>query len=177
MITLAEAKAQLQITHSDDDDFITALLAAAVEVVEGYTHRVTGEADKTLTLDCFSEEMELPHAPVSQVAAVKYYDEAGDQQTLDQAEYFVDGSELFTKVRRGFGSAWPVVQAGYGKVSIEYKAGYAPGSEPAPLKQAALMLLASLYEQRENHITGVMASSVPVSAQFLMQPYRIPVAG
>ena len=176
MITLTEAKAHLVVEHTDDDTLITALIAAVSDYVESYTGRaITERAAESLVLDGFCDPIELPVVPVQSVTSVQYNDTDDAQQTLAASGYRVDGRKLKTEIRLAYGADWPNTTAAPESVTVTYVAGYPAGQEPELLKRAALLLLGSLYEQRDNHITGVSINAVPMSAEILMQSYVVPV--
>ena len=171
MITLAEAKAQLVVDHTDDDSLIVSLINSAEAMVASYTNRVMDTATKTMILDGFPSVITLDAAPFVSLTSIVYNDTDDAEQTLSASLYTVDARGTYAKVTPVYGADWPSTTAAPQSVTVTFVAGYSTPSEP--LKQAALMYLSSLYEQRENHITGVMANKVPVSAEYLMQPYRI----
>ena len=47
------------------------------------------------------------------------------------------------------------------------------GAVPTPIRQAMLVLIGHLYENRELTITGTMISYVPVSYEALLSPYQV----
>ena len=177
MLSLSEAKKHLVVEDSHDDALIGSLVAAATDFIEGHTHQTIKERVKTLVIDGFSDEIELPAVPVQSVDSIKYNDTDEAEQTLATSVYRVDSRNLKTKVCLAYDQDWPNTTAAPESVTITYTAGYEAGLEPELLKQAALLLLGSLYDQRENHITGVSIGEVPISAEFLMQKYVVPVIG
>jgi len=46
------------------------------------------------------------------------------------------------------------------------------GDIPAPLKHAALLLIGQFYENREPVIAGVSISKIPLTLEYLLQPYK-----
>jgi len=171
MITLSEAKAQLVIDHTDDDSLIVSLIDSAVAMVSSYTCRILDVETRTQILDGFPAVITLDAAPLVSVTSIAYKDTDDADQTLSSSLYTVDSRDSYAKVTPVYGSDWPSTTAAPQSVTVTFQAGYS--SSPAPLKQAALMIVSSLYEQRENHITGTIIARVPVSAEWLMNPYRI----
>ncbi|MCP3848968.1 MAG: phage gp6-like head-tail connector protein, partial [Gammaproteobacteria bacterium] len=59
----------------------------------------------------------------------------------------------------------------YENVVITYQSGYT--AIPEAINQAVLLLVGSMYDQRENHITAVSINTIPVSAEYLLNPYKV----
>lgn len=53
-----------------------------------------------------------------------------------------------------------------------YTGGALTESSPAPLKEAARMLAAHLYENREASLVGVTADALPFGLMDMLTPYR-----
>lgn len=179
-ITVLEAKTQLSITSDDDDTLLRALIGAAQDAVAEYTQRKLSSATYTQTFDGFKAPMVLDNAPVTSVTSVQYIDRDGVTQTADPSLYVVDTRQSRAKIEKAWGETWPDTRDGDQQtVTVTYVAGYevgdSPESNPMPesLRQAALMIVGALYENRENFIIGASVAEVPVSAKFLMSPYRI----
>src|SRR5262245_61367182 len=83
-VSLDEAKAHLRVDHTDDDNYITALIAAATTYLDGW-NGVLGRAMITqeweLVLDAFpcGDAIEIPLGPLQDVSRVAYDDSAGDE--------------------------------------------------------------------------------------------------
>jgi uncharacterized phiE125 gp8 family phage protein len=170
MLSLAEAKAHLVITEADDDALISDLVDVAESHVAGFTQRTLDRTAHTETFTAFNTPMVLEKAPLLSVDSITYVDPDGVTQTLSSFQVRERGA--YAEIYPAVGESWPSVLSGdVNSVTVAYYAGY--DNVPAPLKQAALMILSSLYEQRENHIAGTTATAVPVSAEYLMAPYRI----
>src|ERR1043166_7768030 len=93
-ITLAEAKHFLRVQHDDDDDIITALIAAARVHVETQTRRALITQRWRLTRDAWPRTywaVLLP-VPVLALDAVRIYRWEGTTQALDLAEFVLDNS-------------------------------------------------------------------------------------
>lgn len=175
MITLSEAKAHLLVEHDADDSMIHTLISAAIGYVQNHTGRTINQATIIEAFDAFSDAMELKNTPVQSVVSVKYLDASNVEQTLAKSVYRLDTRSIKATINLEAGQTWPSISDKAEAVTIEYIAGYSLGTAPTDLKAAALLVLGSLYEQRENHIVGVSASTVPMSAELLMQPHTVPV--
>lgn len=155
-VTLAEAKQHLRVTSSAEDTLIEALIPTATVMVENYTN--LGLAQRTLIMRCRDwpcEELVLWYPLVTSVVAVRYLDQEGVEQTLDPSVYQVDiEGSLRPSVSLGWTQTWPIIRPQHpSPVRVEYNSGYG-ASIPTPLKQAILMMMADLYENRESQITS-----------------------
>jgi len=134
-VTIAEAKAQLNIGASDDshDTELSALIAAAREEWE----RDTSTALITRTL-------ELTVRPVVSISSVKYIDTAGTEQTVSAADYYLDDDQLWFKNAFVF----PTTEERSEAVRITYIAGYGADSLACPEldRMAIKMSLANRFE-------------------------------
>ncbi len=111
------------------------------------------------------------------VSSVKYYDPDGNQQTLASTEYVVDGEDVPGRLRLGFNKYWPSTQwPRYDAVRIRYIVGWdvtnGAWGGPVPLKQACLLLISQLYENRTLELPGRL-TPVQFSYDALIAPYRL----
>ena len=153
-VTLAEAKTQTRVTGSDDDGYLTALIARAVAYVDA--QGVLGRAmiSQTWSQACQypSGRVRLRMGTVQSIAAVKFYDDANVLQTATLADYRLVAGDDFAYVEPVIGSAWPTAFDRVDAVRIEFVAGYGDEAEdvPADLRHALLLLVGHWYENREN---------------------------
>src|SRR5688500_11691380 len=90
-VTLDEAKAHLRVTTADDNTLITALIAAARQLVEDFTNRSLITQTWEWRLDAFpSWTLCVPQAPLVSVTSIQYVDPSGVTQVLANTEYLVD---------------------------------------------------------------------------------------
>lgn len=170
-VSLPEAKKQTRCEfHTDDDALLTGLTAAATEWVERHTGRSLAEHTWTLTLDSFAEAIRLPMPPATGINSVTYIDADGATQTLASAVYRLYGAGGFDPfVRPAWSTCWPVTADGEpDAVTIEYEAGAAC---PTPVKQAILLLVSHLYENREAS-TEAALKDIPFGVDALLKDYR-----
>ena len=174
LVSLAEAKAQCNVTFADDDALITAKIAAAVEHLDGRD----GILNRALSNQKWRLETELttpiflPLPPTIAVTAVAQLDEAGNETGVPGSGYqVVNGGIHGAYIVPG--SAWPAVTTAraINPVAIEFTCGHA--TLPPPIKQALLMMIADAYKFRESVGFGSIFVSVPVQATIddLLGPY------
>lgn len=133
MITLAEAKEQLNIDASDNshDAEIQRLINAAVRVVEHHTGEVTDQ--RTITerhSACVQYRLGLFRRPVISLTSVARVD---GTQTWIAADLDPDPETGVLRVLRG-----PSLD---GLLTITYEAGYSPTDMPANYKEAAEVIV------------------------------------
>lgn len=175
-ITTTEAKLDLKIDTSDEDDLLTILIQAARETVENRIGRSLITQTRVIKMDYFpsSDTILLPYGPVLSVTHVKYYDDDETLQTLSTNDYWVDvDSDIARIVVENY---WPSTFDKPNAVIVTYSAGYGPlkTDVPAPLRKAILLILGHLYENRQAIVvsgspTGVI--EIPMGAEYLMNQY------
>jgi uncharacterized phiE125 gp8 family phage protein len=169
-VTLTEAKAQCRVLHTDEDTFLTGLIAAATAHVEKQTGRAILPQTWRLTLERFEDEITLPQSPLRSVASVKYLDAAGAEQTLPSSFYVADTTSTPGRIVLAADKDWPVTADSPNAVVIEYEAGYA--AAPAPIKHAILLLVGHWYANREAVVVGSINSDLRMAVDALLVNYR-----
>ncbi len=183
-VTVAEAKADMNIEHNDDDAIIAGFIATAVETAQLITGRQLVEAVYELILaqfpppycwgPCRQEHfsaIELPGPPLIAVASITYVDTEGVLQTLSEDRYTVDVDNIVGRVLPAFGTSWPAVRVYPGSVRVRFSCGWPMSDETSPpvwtgpesFRTWIMKRVATLYENREAIITGQAASELPRS--------------
>lgn len=178
ILDAAEAKLQPAINSTANDGYLEMLIDAATQALDGprgWLGRALGEQTLELRLDEFPpfhgggffrtyhhdhphrprpDEIPLPLPPLVSVASIKYDDPAGDEQTLDTAVYRVSGIGTDQGlIRLEPGQAWPSIKHQAEAVRIRFTAGYGIGTDiPAPIRQAILLGVLSLYGTAERNL-------------------------
>jgi len=187
-ITLAEAKTHLRVSTIDEDSYITSLISAARLHTESVTNRALITQTWDLYLDRFPSSpylsVELPKPKLQSITYIKYTDVNGTLQTWDASNYDVDGDSFLGLVYPVYQGDWPSGVRDHPKaVTIRYVAGYAPSGAsspedqadnvPMPLKQAILLLVGHLYENREASSQNLNVTSTPMAYESLIASYRV----
>lgn len=190
VLQLAEVKLHLRVDGTADDDLITALIIAARQMIEGPDGVLGGVALMPQTWDWSFDDfcahdgrrrhlpagldrfprLRMPLAPVRSVTSVKYYDANGTQQTIDPSLYQtgIDGAR--TILAPSPDRLWPVPQyRRLDAVTVRFVAGYDDADKvPKPIRQAMLLAIGALYENRDGAGAGL-----PAAAQSLLFPLRL----
>jgi len=169
-VTLAEAKLHCRVDIADDDTLITALITAATEMAEQKTGRAIMTQTLELTLDAFPEAFELTRVPVQSITSVKYYDTTGTQQTLSDTLYALDAADDFgfAHISPVYAGVWPDTRDQINAVAVRYVAGYADAaSVPQSIKNWILLMVSTMYANRETEAYSSRAVSTTVQMQFV----------
>lgn len=178
-VSAADAVTQTHLrTEADvDADLVDLYITSAREHAEAATNRQLVTATLILSLDAFpcGRTIEIPRPPLQSVTAVRYYDTAGEQQTLATTAYHVDAASLVGRIVLADGYSWPATQCRPNAVEVEFIAGYGdPADVPAGIKHAILIHTADSYAQRETLIVGTVSSTLSRTVQHLLGPYWVP---
>lgn len=180
-VTVAEAKTHLRVDGSYDDTYIETLIKVARQMCETYACKSFLTQEREIKLDSFpcARQIELPYGPVQSVDDFTYIDSAGDTQVLVlNTDYRVDLHSDIARVE--YVSSWPSVSwptngLQFNSVTIAYTAGYTNDDHdifPAVIKQAILMQVASLYENRQDEVIGATANMVNLSSQMMLDTIK-----
>lgn len=171
-LTATEVKNYLKVDTSADDDLITDIIAAARRQVEAYTSLALISqtiVQKWDALPPTSGALYLARGPLISLSSITYTDTAGASQTLSTDYYLVDDYDVPAKVRLKYGQTWPDTYNQDNVITATYTAGYADAdSVPEDIKQAMLLLIADMYENRTDYV-----KRMPTAAEYLMDKYRV----
>lgn len=176
-VTLDEARLHLKLGDddtTDEDALILALIKTARGWVENYCRRSFIGRTYVMRLDGFPVEIKLPRGPVRAVSSVKYYDFGGTLSTMSSSSYQTDIYSLPARVCLVHGATWPQVQVGkINAVEVTYTAGPALLNQvPKEAKQAILLILAHLFQNRELASAEQMYE-IPFAVKTLLAPLEI----
>lgn len=173
-VTLTEAKAQCIVETTAYDTIIGSKIKSAREWVEDYTGRALMEQTWRTKLDRFPcGVIYLNHPPLQSVTSITYMDTAGVTQTLSSSAYIVDTTSEPGRVGEAYGYTWPATRDQMGAVTIESVHGYEDSDAvPQAIKDAILVLIAELYQNREVSIVGP-AVGVNSAVESLLWRHRV----
>ena len=174
LVTLAEAMLHLRVDGADESTLIEGLVAAATAQAEAYTRRRFVTQSWRLTLDRFpASAIVLPFPPLATVEAVRYIDADFALQVVDPGAYVVRPYETPGEIVPARGTTWPSAADEPDAVQVEFTCGYgAPDAVPEAIRRAVLLLVGTLYANRET-VAPVAMQQIPQTAEWLLGPYRV----
>jgi len=179
-LTLEEVRDHLRVTTTDDDAYLDALIVGVRQAFEQTYDLALLTQTRKLRLDRgWPERLFLPHRPVQSVSSITYLDTDGASQTLASSVYQVVGARTTPDVDApacyvtlAYNQCWPSIRLVPETITVTYVCGWlARGSIPQPIRQAMLVGIAELYEQRELSVTGTVVEQLP-TVENIMADYR-----
>jgi uncharacterized phiE125 gp8 family phage protein len=178
--------------QADDEDYVTALITAARTQAETFTRR----ALITQTWDHYSDTFptsgflptagtaiysniknffRMPMPRLQSVTYIKYTDVNGVLQTMPSTDYVVDSVSEPARIYPAYGKYWPATQFIPNAVQIRFVAGYgARAAVPMTIRQAIMVMVADMYENRESFQVGSgSAIKLPSAAESLLWNHRV----
>ena len=180
-VSLADAKAFLKVDSTDDDNLITLLISSARRSAEEYAKRSFITQTWKLTMDGFdvheddppylvsSNTIDLPRGPVQSVSSLTTIDLANQSAVFPSASYTLDTASGRILLTQGYTS--PSNLRADAAVEVLYVTGYgaSASSVPGPIRQAILLHVGSLYENRQ-------CGELGEGAKALLDGFRAPEA-
>jgi uncharacterized phiE125 gp8 family phage protein len=158
-ITLAEAKAQLNISSTNDDTLIERLTSVAATYLENRCNRAWISQTRQLKFQTFDDEryihdrtIFLPRSPLSSTStpSVSYTNSSGTSTAASSTSFIVSYDQP-GRISEAYNNTWPATRNVADDVTITYVCGYgtAQSSVPEPVRHAVGMLVAHWYRNRE----------------------------
>jgi len=171
ILSTADLKAHLRVTHSVEDALIGSLRNAACAWVEGYCNTKLHSTTATGFLRGFHRTT-WAVGPVTAIASVKYQrtssTAANDLTTMDAGSYYFDIQTQPAVL--AFIDSPSVFDYSHYPVQIAFTYGHA--TPPEPMVHAVRLLAAHFYENRQQEITGTISSQIKVGVEALLSQYR-----
>ena len=173
VISTADLKAHLRVTHSDEDTMIEAMRTAAIKHVESMTNTRIGQRACYIRYDEAYSELEIPIGPIESLSGVQYSN-AGD----DPNQTLTEGTHYYKDIQRNparikFISIPSVYNYNYYAIKVTAIIGYDAASTPDPIVHAIKLLVAHMYELRQPEISGTITTKLKLGLEALLNPYRI----
>ena len=162
-VALAELKAVLRVSVSDEDALLAAQLRAAVELCEAFTGRALLERDVEEVVPASTGRIRLAAGPVRAIAGVAAMDDAGNVEALE--------AEAFSAEIDAGGEGWIVLRGpAERRLQVSYRAGMAAdwNGVPEMLRHGIVRLAAQYYLQRGEASDG----APPAAVTALWRPWR-----
>jgi uncharacterized phiE125 gp8 family phage protein len=170
-VTLAEARAHTRVDDTADNSLVQALITAARRAAEAYTRRAFITQSWAMYFDeaPTGNYFEIPKAPLVGISSIVTYSDADAATTFAASNYYVDLITRPGRVVLRSTADWPTFERVANGFVVNFVAGYgATGSDvPAEIRQAILMIVSHLYENR-----GDTDADMPRVAQMLLDPYK-----
>jgi uncharacterized phiE125 gp8 family phage protein len=154
-VSLADAKSHCRVDIETDDALIAGYITSARELCEDYLDRSLVTQQYVMRLDQFPPEIEIPRPPMASagtataVTVTYTLNDTGATATLAASQYRVDRDSTPGAIRNVYGGTWPSNRDDQNSISVTWWAGYGnPGSVPQRVKNAILMTVLALYENR-----------------------------
>jgi uncharacterized phiE125 gp8 family phage protein len=171
-VTLAEAKANLRISHDSEDELISGLIRAARQEVEARTGTALIDQNWRLALDRWPAHccVRLAVHPVKQVLSVTVFGADGEASLIDPQGYQLDS--LSRPARLHFEER-PAPGKSMNGIEIDFSAGFGEAGTDVPdlLKRAVLILAAHWCEFRAAFGPDDQPVSIPPAFDRLIAPY------
>lgn|GEM_PF-1714150 len=176
IVSLAEAKEYLgQANQVDDNALITALIAYADGIIEGYTGRLFTLAERIDYCDGGGDALLLRYPPLGKVGEAESEVESIEDTLSDDEEYDLDEVDVLTNV----GLIYIASGASWGSGRRRWKVTYGGGFNGAPdaVKQAALLIIAERYENRAGISGNLGDRSVTASSGGMLEAAKLILDG
>ena len=158
ILTLDEAKNQLNIVDFDDDnDYIISLIQVASDICERATNRLFSKCLVSGQFAVSETSSYLPFSPINSLVSVMV------------------GEELITYEFNEYSEVLTVTDATvdqFSNVTVTFNAGYPADEVPHMVKQACKIIVADLYANRES-IIGEKMTEVPMGALQLLKTTKL----
>lgn len=154
LLTLAEVKTQCRVTHAMEDIFLTSLITVAAELAQSYTKRLLTLGSVTISAKPQYSDILLPFGEVTTITALSLDGTASTDYTFNPVTQKVTITAPDT----------------YVIAEITYNCGYTV--VPSAVKQAVLMMISTLYNNRQDIVTGVTVEQIPLTSRMLLDTVR-----
>jgi uncharacterized phiE125 gp8 family phage protein len=161
-VTLTEAKAQCRIDNSEEDVYVTSLIAAATDYFDGpngVLNRALMTQTWQLSYDAFPcGGLQIPLGPVQSITSVEYVDPVTQLYvTWAASNYETDlvSPDAWVIPK----DSWPTTLETSNAIRVTFVAGFT--TVPPSIKAAILMLIAHWYENRETVTPNANMMPIP----------------
>lgn len=175
-VTLAEAKLWARIDHSEHDEMVASMLAAAIAHLDGYT----GVLGRCIINQTWNQkfhdwcmDLRLPFPDVSSITSVKYFDASNVEQTVSSSLYELleDERGCFVRMTDDFTDP-SLYDDRSDPVSVTFVAGYGAAATDVPgaIKAAIKMLVSHWYDAPA--AGDQQMTEIPFGVSAMIAPYR-----
>jgi len=166
VVDIDQALEHSRITEVEDEVMVEMALESAHSSVQQWLNRKIVTTTMRGIEPIFKKEIVLPYPPIQSVESVTYTDANDVSQTLNITDYSFDDITGSVKFKTDLSK--------YKDFIVNYTCGYnATDVIPPAVKHAIRMTFATLYEMREDALTGTQINEVPVSARNIIKSFRV----
>ena len=158
ILSLDSAKEYLRVLDDEEDNTITSCILSAISEAEGLTNRQFATATYELCLSNFpGENFKFPKNPIQEIISIEYMDLEGNYQVIDSSSYYL--YKIYEVGHIAF-ETFPNVKVKNHKqaVKITFKSGFLDGTFPNDLRQWLKVRVNTLFEYREELVTGTIVA-------------------
>ncbi|AIL64494.1 Phage gp6-like head-tail connector protein [Rickettsiales bacterium Ac37b] len=156
-VSLEEAKLYLRIEHNYDDNFILNLIRCTYDTAINYTKLSLFTGILQVTLPKTGIYVNLPYGPIQEIKSVKIINNNSFIE-LKKSDYTLQPDHNTLHIRDTYHSPSVITyQAGFGDKVLDI---------PPAIRQAMLMHLAALYDNRGGEL------SMPESVKLIYNSYK-----
>jgi len=175
-VSREQAKLHCRIDSDDEDDLVDGLIAAAVDHVDGFSG-ILGQClmaqEWRQDFDAWSRSLRLPFGPVIGLPSVTVRNTSGQIATVPTTDYALLEDALGPYLRFKDSVASPMDLYQSRAISVSFTAGHSDReSVPKAIIQALLLIIGHWYANREEVVTGTIATQIPMAAQSLLRNKR-----
>jgi hypothetical protein len=169
--TVAQAKNWLRVTGDAEEVLIQGIINGAVAYAENYLNRTIGQNSYMMSLNHFSELVELRLPPVSAVTKIEYFDTDGAVQQFDVLKTRVNKEEGYLSLKQG--EQWPDnVADEYFPIQIYYDSdGMIADNQGADILDAIKLIIGYRYDLRDDPNQRWRKASDSILTQLRMYNY------
>lgn len=168
LVSLTEAKAQLRVTHTNEDTVIQGYISTAIIMAEDYLCRSIHLRNVEAITNRFINNLRLERTPINGDVVIKYYNENNELQTLNADTYLIRNNSGEPEIHFTDESTLPLVYDRIDAVKITYNIGYTDSVDvPVTIKQFVLLKITQMYENRTDTV-----QRYSTFGESLLRPYR-----
>ncbi len=164
-ITYQEVIKHLNMPSFDEDvdessmAYIETLIAAVRADAEDYTNRKFITQTWKYYLDDWPDEnyIEVPYNPLQSISSVTVLSSEAISSSFSSTSYLVDTKSLRGRIILDYGESWPITTLyPMNPIQIQFICGYGdlPEDVPERIRQAILIQIADLYQNRQTILQG-----------------------
>lgn len=191
LFILDDIKNYLRLDTGDtsEDNLLLSFQSSAVSFIEKYTNRTLLTTTFKTYRDVFFNSQncsyfdrygydywELRKSPLQSISSIKYFNKSNVLVTVDTNIYYNTLEDIYSKILLNYSLKFPSdasnkLQA----IEIEFIAGYGDDATSVPdeLKNAVLMLISAMYENRGDCIQSTCSQLANGSIKQLISQFRV----